>query len=134
MEFFLEIALQVFFEFLMQIFGEVISEIGIRSVTEVFERKPVRNPWFAGLGYLLLGSAVGGISLLFARSTLIHNSTLRFINLFLTPLLAGLVMALIGRLREQKGQQVVRLDRFTYGFIFAFGMALIRFFFAARPV
>jgi hypothetical protein len=134
MEFFLEIALQVFFEFLMQIFGEIISEIGIRSLTEVFENRKVRNPWLASFGYLLIGAAVGGISLLVVRSTLIHSSTLRVLNLILTPLLAGLVMALIGLLRQRKGQQLVRLDRFGYGFIFAFGMALIRFAFAARPV
>jgi len=72
--------------------------------------------------------------LFIVRSTLIHSCALRVLNLFLTPLLAGLVMALIGLLRPRKGPYRVRLDGFGYGFIFAFGMALMRFLFGVRPV
>jgi hypothetical protein len=48
----------------------------------------------------------------------------------MTPLLVGGGMMILGRLRESKGQQLVRLDRFGYAFVFAFSMALVRFFFA----
>ena len=133
MEVFLEVVLQFFFELCLQILGEVFCEIGMRSWAEVFQRKQIQNPMLAGFGYFLFGSGVGGISLYFFASSLIHNSTFRIISLFLTPILAGLVMAAIGLLRHKKGQPLVRLDRFGYGFIFAFGMALVRFLYAARP-
>jgi hypothetical protein len=133
MELFLEVMLQFIFELLLQLLGEFCCELGLRSLAEVFERRQVRNPWLASVGYFLLGAAVGGISLLIVSSTVIHNSVLRVLNLFLTPILAGLVMAAIGLLRRRKGQYLVRLDRFGYGFVFAFGMALVRFSFAAKP-
>lgn len=38
-------------------------------------------------------------------------------------------MSLIGRLRSKKGQDLIRLDSFGYGFTFALGVAIIRYFF-----
>jgi hypothetical protein len=131
MEAFLEVILQIFFELFLQLIGEVACEFGLQSLSEIFERKP--NPWLAGIGYILLGAAVGALSLLVARSTFIHHSTLRIANLFLTPLLAGLLMAAIGHWRRKRGQDLIRLDRFGYGFLFAFSMALVRFLYASRP-
>ena len=51
------------------------------------------------------------------------------VSLSIAPLLAGLVMSAIGSIRRGRGMPVIRLDSFAYGFIFAFGMALIRFLF-----
>jgi len=50
--------------------------------------------------------------------------------LLLLPTVAGLTMAWVGSIRERKGQQRIRLDSFSYGFVFALTMALIRFYFA----
>jgi hypothetical protein len=134
MEFFIEVVLQFLFEFLIQIIGEVASEFGSQSLKEVFRKRPIQNPLLAAMGYFCLGALIGGISLLVVNHALIHHPTLRIVNLFLSPLLAGLVMMAIGSRRQKKGQAVVRLDRFGYAFIFAFGMALIRFLFAAKAV
>ncbi|HXF10711.1 MAG TPA: hypothetical protein VN625_08005 [Desulfuromonadaceae bacterium] len=131
MEAVLEVILQIFFELLLQFIGEVACEFGLQSLSEIFHRKP--NPWLAGIGYILLGAGIGGLSLLVARSTFIHHPTLRIANLFLTPLLAGLLMAAIGHWRRKRGQDLIRLDRFGYGFLFAFSMALVRFLYATRP-
>jgi hypothetical protein len=40
-------------------------------------------------------------------------------------------MMLLGWFRLKKGQELVRLDRFGYAFVFAFAMALVRFIWAA---
>jgi membrane protease YdiL (CAAX protease family) len=66
--------------------------------------------------------------------TVVWGASFRGINLhgiglLISPLLAGLVMSLIGSLRRRRGMSVIRLDSFGYGFIFAFGMGLIRFLF-----
>jgi hypothetical protein len=42
-------------------------------------------------------------------------------------MLTGLAMAKLGALLRRKGKQTVRLESFGYGFIFALGMAGIRF-------
>lgn len=127
MEALLEILLQFFFEFFLQIIAEVLSEVGMQSMRQVFQRKEVQNPWLAGTGHFLLGAAIGGISLLFFHHALLHRPTWRIVNLLVTPLLAGLTMTAVGSLRRKKGQDLIRLDRFGYGFLFAFGMALVRF-------
>jgi hypothetical protein len=51
------------------------------------------------------------------------------VNLLITPTLVGLTMATIGWLRRREGKLVTQLESFVYGFLFAFGMALIRFYF-----
>ena len=48
----------------------------------------------------------------------------------ITPLAAGGIMMLIGKLRERRGQDLVGLDRFGYAVAFAFAMALVRYTFA----
>jgi hypothetical protein len=46
------------------------------------------------------------------------------------PLIAGVVMSLIGSMLRKRDKRVVQIESFGYGFAFAFGMAVLRFFFA----
>jgi hypothetical protein len=48
----------------------------------------------------------------------------------LVPALAGLTMAALGAWRQRRGQELIRLDRFAYAFIFAFVFSLVRFIWA----
>lgn len=130
MEIILEFVLQAFFEFLLQIVAEVLFELGFRSVGEVFKRNPRKNPTLAFIGYALLGAIIGGLRLLFFSEHFIANRSLRQANLVITPTLAGFLMSALGAWRHSRGLGTIRLDSFSYGFIFAFGMALIRYFFA----
>ena len=134
MEFIFEILFQVLFEFILEIGAEILLELGLHSVAQVFHGRRTRNPVFAFIGYALLGVIVGFISLLIFPRPLVRSASFRGINLHgiglvISPLLAGLVMSAIGSLRRRRGMSVIRLDSFGYGFIFAFGMALIRFLF-----
>jgi hypothetical protein len=132
MEAFIEIILGFFFELSLQLFGEIFCELGFRALAEACQGKQLKNPALASIGYFILGAAIGGLSLLFFGNALLHKPVWRILNLILTPVAAGLVMAGIGILRQKKGQKVVRLDRFGYGFIFAFGTALVRFLYSAK--
>lgn len=132
MEALFEIVLGFLFELFLQILGEVLCEMGSRRVADALQRRPVKNPFLAGIGYFTLGAILGGLSLLIASHSLLHDPTWRLLNLFFTPVLAGFAMTLLGLFRRRKGQELVRLDRFWYGFIFAFGMALVRFLYASK--
>ena len=99
----------------------------LRAVLEPFVQRVDRNPLLAGLGYCLLGLVVGGLSLLVFPNSFVRSERFHGINLVITPLLAGLVMAGIGRLRANRGEPLIRLDSFAYGFTFAFAMAAVRF-------
>ena len=129
MKFLVEIVLQFFGEILLQLLGELIVELGFRSLADTFRRP--KHPALSIIGFTLWGAAIGALSLwLFPRS-FIHSSTFREINLFVTPVVVGIAMSLVGRIRLKKGQDLEQLDRFGYAFTFAFAMAFVRFNWAA---
>jgi hypothetical protein len=129
MVFLLEIIIEFFLEFILQIVAEgLIEEIFQRFSGIVWARKTL-NAIVAVLMYFGFGLITGWLSILVFPHSFIRSSRLHGINLLITPLLAGLTMSGIGRLRQRQGKPVIRLDTFGYGFVFAFAMATIRFLF-----
>ena len=114
-------------EMVLQVVFEIVAEIMGHAVREPFKRKPL-HPALAALGYALMGAVAGGVSLLIFPHSFVDSEILRGVNLIFTPVMAGLAMAAIGRWRDKRDQDLIRLDRFSYGFLFAFTMALVRFF------
>ena len=123
----LELIFEILGEFLLQVAGEALAEVGLRSLSEPFRRTP--NPWVAALGYAVFGAVAGGLSL-FAFPHNFASPPWRIANLVVTPLAVGGVMALVGVWRARRGQSLVRMDRFAYGYVFALSLALVRFLFA----
>ncbi len=119
----LELILELLGEFLLQVVGEALFEIGFHSLAEPFRRPP--NPWLAAIGYALFGAILGGISLLAFPNNLVPEAW-RVANLVATPIAVGAIMTLMGAWRARRGQQVLRIDRFAYGYLFALFIALIR--------
>ncbi|MBL8343486.1 MAG: hypothetical protein JNL30_18600 [Rubrivivax sp.] len=124
----IEFLIEVVGEFVLQFLLEVLAEFGYRSVTEPFRSTP--HPVLAGIGYAMFGAAVGGLSLLAFPHHLTPSGMARVLNLVLTPLACGACMAVLGAWRRKHGQALVRLDRFSYGFLFAFAIAITRYHFA----
>ncbi|MFT3799754.1 MAG: hypothetical protein QM766_00910 [Burkholderiaceae bacterium] len=124
----LELLIQVVGEFLVQVIGQALLELGLHSLVEPFHRPS--NPWLAAIGYALFGAIFGSLSLLVFPIYLVSSTPMRIANLFVTPLAVGGVMAAMGRWRARRGDQRFRIDRFSYGFLFAFSFALVRFEFA----
>lgn len=126
----LEALAELILETLFEIVLWILWELGLRVLGEPFVERERRNPIIAAFGYLFIGAILGGLSLFFFPESFISDERFHIINLVITPPLAGLVMALIGKLRERRGQTLLRLDSFVYGFIFALPMAIIRFLYA----
>jgi hypothetical protein len=124
----LEFIFQLLGEFVLQVVGEALVEIGFHSLAEPFRRPP--NPWLAAIGYALFGAILGGISLLAFPNNLVPGSW-RVANLVATPVAVGGVMAVMGAWRARRGQTLLRIDRFAYGYLFALSIAVVRFCFAA---
>ena len=124
----LELLIQFIGEFLLQAIGEALLELGLHSLAEPFRRPP--NPWIAALGYAIFGAAFGGLSLLIFPENLTPAGAWRVANLILTPIAVGLIMAAMGAWRIRRGESLFRIDRFSYGFLFALSLAVIRFSFA----
>lgn len=120
----LEFLFQLIFEVVLQIALEILAEFGMHVVRDRL-RQPA-NPWLAGMGYLVFGIIIGGLSLLVLHEHFIRSGAGRFLNLIITPVLAGLAMSWLGAWRQRRGQVKMRLDRFAYGYLFALGFAAIR--------
>jgi hypothetical protein len=125
----IEFLLEVFGEFFLQLFIEALAEMGLHAVADPL-RRPV-NPWLAALGYAVLGGLLGALSLWLFPLHFIGDHTLRYLNLIITPAAVGLAMVGLGMWRAKRGQAVMRLDRFTFGFLFAFALGVTRFVFGA---
>ena len=124
----IEILIEFLGEFVLQVLGEALFEMGLHSLAEPFRREP--NPWLAAVGYTVFGAALGGISLLVFPDYLMANKSLRIANAVLSPIAAGLSMAAVGKWRARRGQAVLRIDKFAYGYLFALSLGLVRFWFA----
>ena len=119
------------FEALLELLFSLLVDLGLHSLKETTVKREERNPIFAGIGYGLLGLIAGGLSLLFFPNAFARSERFHGINLLISPVLAGLAMAGLGWLLERSGKRRLRLDSFTYGFIFALPMAIVRFLFTS---
>lgn len=123
----LELLVELVGEFLLQVVVEALIEVGLHSLVEPFRRQP--SPWLAAVGYAIFGASLGGLSLLLFPHNLVPGAW-RIANLVATPMAVGGFMAGIGAWRARRGESLLRIDRFAYGYLFAICFALIRFQFA----
>jgi hypothetical protein len=122
-------AAELLIEVVFQWIAEELTVATIRSVRNVAEESKAVSPVLAATGYLLLGAGFGAVSVLFLPHPLVHPSGFHGISLVVSPLITGLIMSQIGILRRRKGKDSLQIESFGYGFTFALGVALIRFFF-----
>jgi len=107
--------------------GAAILDFVLRTIVWPFERSPFENPVLGALAYAGSGAAAGVLSLIPFPAHFVHSPRFHGISLLVAPLLTGLVMSTVGSFLRKKGKVVVRIESFGYGFVFAFGMALVRF-------
>ncbi len=124
----MEFLIEILGEFVLQFLGEVLLEVGLQALVAPFRKES--SAWLAALGYAVFGAVLGGLSLLVFPHYLVAAKSLRVANVALSPIAAGLGMAALGAWREKRGQVVLRIDRFSYGYVFALAFGLIRFWFA----
>lgn len=125
----LEGILQLIGELLLQAVVEILVEMGFHSLQEPFKKPP--DPWLAAMGYAIFGATLGGVSLWLFPEHFTPPGIWRLLNLVFTPIAAGLLMMALGAWRARRGQVVFRIDRFSYGYLFALCLALVRYQFAA---
>ncbi len=124
MDLLLELLFEFFGELLLQVLAEALFELGLHSLASPIKRRP--NPYLATIGYVLFGALAGALSLWIFPSLFIASHAGRIVNVIVTPLIAGAAIAAIGAWRRRREQQLVLLDRFAYGYLFALVMALVR--------
>ena len=121
----LEFFLEALFEYLIVALGDLLS----RALGEVFTTSKIQDPALAAGGYALFGLILGGLSLLLFPHHLLHPSRFHGISLLVSPAIVGLMMSRTGEILRRWDKKVTQLEDFGYGFVFAFGIALVRFIF-----
>jgi hypothetical protein len=124
----MEFLFEILGEFVLQFVGEVLLEVGLQALVAPFRKES--SAFLAAVGYTVFGAVLGALSLLVFPHYLVADKSLRVANAALSPIVAGLGMAAVGAWRGKRGQVVLRIDRFSYGYVFALAFGLIRFWFA----
>jgi hypothetical protein len=122
-----EILFELVAEVLLQVVFEALAEAGVHVARNPTKDPP--RPWLAAIGYAGLGAIAGGISVWLVPALFMTSQKAQLLNLLVAPVFAVLVMMAIGSWRRSRGQELIRLDRFAYGWLFAFAMALVRYVF-----
>lgn len=123
---FLESLIEAIFQYLIA----GLMDLLLRSLGEVFQGFEIQNSLRAFCGYGLFGLILGSVSLLLLPHHVIHPSKSHGISLLVSPVLTGTMLWGTGEILRRQNKKVTRIETFGYGFIFAFGLAFIRFFFA----
>jgi hypothetical protein len=116
-------------ELLLEVFGELILELvfelGFRAIAAMFRHSDRR----VGLafGYAIAGLCLGGMSAVFVKGLLLHDPWMRYANLVGSPLVVGLMMGYLGRVRSRRRLDRIPLDTFAFGYLFALCFAFARF-------
>ena len=122
----LEPLLEGFFEFL----AAALADVALRSLGKLFEPPEMQNSYLATIGHVVFGLALGGLSLVVFPHRLAHPSKIHGASLIISPVIAGALMSWTGALLRKRDRRTMKIESFSYGFVFAFGIALVRFLFA----
>lgn len=128
----MDVIFELFVRLALEIFVQGIFELGGRSLVSLFRRDgETVKPLLAIFGYIAMGAIAGGISIWLIPMHLLKLPALQILNLAITPILLGFIFDALGRCKTNHDKPRHAVDRFSYGFIFALTMGLIRYFFAA---
>ena len=122
-----ELLLQLALDVLGQLLFEFAMAFGWESLKDATRLERHATPLLAGIGHLIAGLIAGLLSLAVFRGRLMPRAPLPGVSLVLSPLGTGLVMHLLGEFWRERGKDRPILFTFRAGAIFAFGMALVRF-------
>jgi hypothetical protein len=122
------IIIEFLLEFLLQFVGELVLEVIVHSGSRIPWVNKIANRVLLALILFGVGAFIGALSLVWFPEAFVRSESLHGISLVITPVLAGSAMAAIGWIRESRGKPVARVENFAYGYVLAFGMALIRFY------
>lgn len=119
----LAVLLEILGEFLLELFVELAAE----SLGGRVKYRKERHPAISAVGLAVAGTAAGFLStLLFPHPLMATRLTLPGASLVLAPPATGAVMHLMGTRLRSKRRTTTRLATFWGGALFAFSMALMR--------
>ena len=123
------VILEPLFEALFEFLAAALADVVLRSLGQLFKPPQTQNSQLATIGHAMFGLALGGLSLVFFPHRLAHPSKIHGASLIISPVIAGALLSWTGTLLRKRDKKVTQIESFRYGFVFAFGIALVRFLF-----
>lgn len=121
--------LEIFGEFLL----EILFELAAEAINALIHRRRPSSPALSTVGLVFVGAASGLVSAwLFPHRLIGTRVVLPGVSLLLAPLATGSAMHLLGKRLQQVGRYTSNLATFRGGALFAFSMALIRWWLVGR--
>ena len=120
---------------ILEIVGEALLEFGAAVVADALSRTFRRSligfhrmgPVLSGILFALLGCGAGLLSLGAFPHPIFGRRGFHGVSLLISPIAAGLGLALFGSMLQRRGVWRTRIETFRYGFVFALAMAIVRF-------
>jgi hypothetical protein len=119
---------EVLFESVFEIVCIGLALLLTRATSSLFKTINDLNPIATTFTLGMLGVLVGFLSVVAYPHPLVHPSRFHGVSVIVSPLITGFAMSQLGRLLRNHGRRVMPIESFGYGFVFAFSMALVRFF------
>lgn len=124
------ILLEVVGEILIQLAGEITFDVLLRAEDHLFKNARYWRTYINIVTFTGAGVLAGLVSLAIFPHPLFPPTRFHGISLLLSPVATGLVMMGAERSLRRLEHPTSKLESFSYGFLFAFCIAAIRFFFA----
>ena len=118
----------------LDVIVEIVFAFGFEKRSDGYGRSLFQYSFWMYVGLALLGTCVGFLIGHLPPKRILPTPMIRDASLFLSPLIAGLVMKWFGGWRTNKGHQPTVLATFWGGASFAFGMAIVRWVMIGRAV
>jgi len=112
--------------FLQMVMG-ALADFVVRWSRNGSSKATFWNPVVAAVGIFVAGLLSGVLSVAVAPHPLVRPSKFHGISLLISPLITGIIMAQIGTWVRKRGLRAVQIESFAYGFMFALGIAIVRF-------
>ena len=122
--------LEIIFTIIFTIIGSFFGDLAFALIIRPF-RTDI-DPLFKAIGYGMIGLIIGILSLIFFPTYLIKDQIWRLVSFLITPLIAGLITAMLKVDKLEKQPFILKNHRFYYDFLFAFGWVLARLVFTKQ--
>jgi hypothetical protein len=123
----LELLVYFFAELLLNLGGELLGELGAAAANR--RRTGKAKPVFMAIGFAILGGLLGWLSLLIFPNLFIKSPALRVVNLFVMPLVVGMIRLGVARWMAGKKEFEFTASPFANAAMFAFFFSWVRLIF-----